>query len=1142
MKLRTTLYYLTVYSAIVIFFFQPDLTHAQENNSTQIDSIFKKAYTSYNHYIFKPNKVLLDSCIFYFTQLKTALKNSENWNEYFNTSIRLFLMHRKLGHTQQSLEEFQTFLETLNSHFGTDSIITSKAELYFKNSGWLHNKIFLDSAKYYNTLSKDLSEKTSDWDQYLQTSLNLYYLNQKLFSEDFAIENLKKSISVFKSHSKDLLKLEKASYILSTYYYKKGYFSEANNCIFNLLDLQVKTYGKYSSKVAFTYLYLGNKYLNLARIDSAIVFFNKHIEIANKIGLTPVTSYNKLSSCYELKGNYQKAAEYLQKAIDYSRKKNEPNNLSTYLNNLGNIYFKMGNYNLTLKCYEEAIYYQKMNSEINYNTANLYRSLSAIYFAKGDYINGFLYIDKSIDIQNQNSRKNFSLLCSSYWVKSYEYMKLNDFQNSFKNLTKVQEILQSGLCTYRDSLNVYSLTAELYYRKGDYDSSLIYFKKIDDFYSQKNPFIARQSNYVYVLIGKVYLAKKEYNKALEYFNKSLDNYVSSSKIPVLAEAYNLIGEAYYGQSLYVTALNYFDKAAACLGLENIDGSSGDNQIINSSGDKIILLQAIENQTKVYKTLFATTGNLKYLHHLNKRYLIITKLLSDLKQNLEAEDSKFYWAEKSFSLFQDAINTSIELYKKTKENSFLENAFYLSEESKTTILLNSLNDVQAKKFAGIPDSLVEEEANLKGKINTVNRLISFENEQNYPDSLKLIQFNNQVFDFNQKSQELTKYFENNYPKYFKLKYQTNSIALKEIQKKIEPDDAIIEYSFGKSSLNIFVITSDQFNEVTSPIDSGFNMLVNSYNELLNKKVNLIRTNNKSDFFNISRKLYNYLIAPVEKYISAKVNLMVVPSGILYNLPFETLLYKNNNSLFFSKKDYLLKRFNIYYNYSVNLAFNFEHKRKYPNNMFIGFAPSFNNNEIASLNPQGLLSELTYSKNEVDTIAALFKEKNKSAQTFINGSATEKIFKKITNNSSGIIHIATHSFVNKEDPNLSGLIFSSQKDDSSEDGILYADEIYNLKMNCSLVVLSSCESGIGKFINGEGVLALDRGFIYAGVTNLVFSLWKVSDKQTYSLMTEFYKNILSGQSYKAALRNAKLKMLDNEFTALPDSWSSFVLLGN
>ena len=103
------------------------------------------------------------------------------------------------------------------------------------------------------------------------------------------------------------------------------------------------------------------------------------------------------------------------------------------------------------------------------------------------------------------------------------------------------------------------------------------------------------------------------------------------------------------------------------------------------------------------------------------------------------------------------------------------------------------------------------------------------------------------------------------------------------------------------------------------------------------------------------------------------------------------------------------------------------------------------------------------------------------------------------------------------------------------------MYNLNLKADLLVLSSCQSGLGKYVKGEGVIAMTRGFFYSGVHNIIFSLWKVYDNQTNELMTNFYKQVLEGETFSSALRKSKLQMIADPSTAFPSKWSGFVLVG-
>lgn len=285
--------------------------------------------------------------------------------------------------------------------------------------------------------------------------------------------------------------------------------------------------------------------------------------------------------------------------------------------------------------------------------------------------------------------------------------------------------------------------------------------------------------------------------------------------------------------------------------------------------------------------------------------------------------------------------------------------------------------------------------------------------------------------------------------------------------------------------------------------------------------------------------------------------------MLKIPFEALIDSPSDTQDFTQFNYLIKNFEISYHYSATLYLNsLKSFPKQTNNRLVAFAPIFRkeNSQISANNKskfklpsfkQVLASlardrenfdELPYSEYEVREIIESFKKNGKEATGYLQKQASEENFKKQARNAR-YVHVASHSFANEEKPGLSGIAFSQPADSTAiEDGILYSGEIYNLDLNAELVVLSSCKSGIGKLVKGEGMLAITRGFLFASTQNILFSLWNVADKPTSELMIEFYKQLLSGMNYSQALRETKLKfILKSELTALPWKWSGFVLIG-
>ena len=140
-------------------------------------------------------------------------------------------------------------------------------------------------------------------------------------------------------------------------------------------------------------------------------------------------------------------------------------------------------------------------------------------------------------------------------------------------------------------------------------------------------------------------------------------------------------------------------------------------------------------------------------------------------------------------------------------------------------------------------------------------------------------------------------------------------------------------------------------------------------------------------------------------------------------------------------------------------------------------------------------------------------------------------------------ATHGLLNSEHPELSGMVFSLvDRQGKHQDGFLRLHEVYNLNLPAELVVLSACQTGLGKDVKGEGLIGLTRGFMYAGAARVMASLWQVDDSATAELMKRFYAKMLGeGLRPAAALRDAQVEMSKHKRWHAPYNWAGFVLQG-
>ena len=342
------------------------------------------------------------------------------------------------------------------------------------------------------------------------------------------------------------------------------------------------------------------------------------------------------------------------------------------------------------------------------------------------------------------------------------------------------------------------------------------------------------------------------------------------------------------------------------------------------------------------------------------------------------------------------------------------------------------------------------------------------------------------------------------------------SITNLYSKLDNDKAVlIEYFTGIYKTYIFTISN---NEITLKV-------INNDLKSSQKIVNFINlftnadaiTNDVSVYNSIANEVYNLLQIPKK---SNYKNLIIIPDGILNFLPFEALITKKSTTSSFSKMNYLVKDFTVVYNNSASFYVNaipFQNKKE----TILGVFPVFENSNL----------ELTFSKKELKAIQENFKGKflEKEAAKFDN-------FKLNALNYS-VLHLCTHA--------SSGDIETPASIKFYDKEILYS-ELYNLNINPNLVVLSACETGLGKLYKAEGAMSVSRGFQMAGAQNLLFSLWKVNDFTTSIFMKKFYNNIEKGKSYAEANHNAKLSFL-NDITISnskksPYYWSAFVYYGS
>jgi CHAT domain-containing protein len=389
-----------------------------------------------------------------------------------------------------------------------------------------------------------------------------------------------------------------------------------------------------------------------------------------------------------------------------------------------------------------------------------------------------------------------------------------------------------------------------------------------------------------------------------------------------------------------------------------------------------------------------------------------------------------------------------------------------------------------------------------------------------------------------------------PRYASVKYPQPLKPADIAKTLLKPDSALIEFVLGEKKSFAWVVRPDKITAVTLPAGKDIAALLMTYRAALSERVSSQNVTEATTKLNASgQQLYQQLLQPLEAHLTGARALIFVPDGLLVYLPFETLPRVTANK----KTEYLLERFAISYAPSASAlaalkSAGADATRKARGVIAFGdpiyadepVKPAASSVPALTATRTFALRNLPNTRREVTEIAALFPRAEQ--QTFLGAEAREPNVKAAALDQFRYVHFAAHGIVDENFPARSGIVLTPETN-SKEDGVLQMSEVMRLKLNADLVTLSACRTGLGKLLNGEGMIGLTRAFLYAGADSVVVSLWNVNDAATASLMKAFYQSLQAGKAKDEALRAAKLELLKGQQRAWrhPYFWAAFVLVG-
>ena len=915
-----------------------------------------------------------------------------------------------------------------------------------------------------------------------------------------------------------------------------------------------------SYSLGVLYNNLGISYQNAGKLDSSLIYHFKSLEIKRHIfgetNLNLSDSYLNIGAIYFYKGEFLKAEEYYQKVLDLQLMYPVKNDrvIAGMYHNLGSVLRVIGDRELAREYQEKGFEMErKIYGERHPQVAQGYINLALLAREYGNYGEARNHLLKALDIQLETLEAPHPDMVLTYNNLGMIEEEQGDFEKAAEYINRswgqMVQMYGPEHPSIADSYNNRGVIALRQNRTEEarkwLEQGMQIRKKI---HGDSHPTIAQS----YFNIGKIFGDQGKVDSALQLYEKALKIYqeVYGEEHSEIGMTYKQFAMVHFKKGELEPALTYLDKGLVSLGID---------PKANHLAEDPEFYSQIVSETKALELLFykayclfnSEEGDPSHLFIADSTLKIAHKIIDFLHRSFQYEETELYLQRMGIPIYELSIRNSLKLFEHTGDEKFLEQAFTFLESGKAVLLQRAVALERSQKIAGIPDSLLHKERELRLAHSYFQQQLKASKVESGQDSIHNALVS-KVLGTQHKLDSLLDIFSSQHPAYYELKYQKNALSLKEIQQYLGdyPQTLILEYFWGGEHCVVLAISPEKVVYHSTPIDTTFiNQLVEmefilsdpSFYE--NEK---LFNSSKKRFAEIGHDLYLKLCDTLLQEFPSYKNLIVVPDGRLGYLPFEVLLTEipEENSAY-KEFDFLLKEYTVSYEYSSYLLKN-SPKSVSKRFNYAGFAPSYPNPEnlFASSRQQELygdrknqLVSLRFNQPEVQQIAQMM-----SGITFTGLEATESRFKEEVQKYS-VVHLAMHGFIHNKEPLSSGLAFS-QQNDTLNDGFLYAHELYNMKMPINLAVLSACNTGAGYLAFGEGIMSLSRAFKYAGCPNIVASYWQANDKSTQDLMTRFFQSIKQGSSTSNALREAKLDFLEqaSEIQAHPSNWAAWVLIGN
>jgi len=857
-----------------------------------------------------------------------------------------------------------------------------------------------------------------------------------------------------------------------------------------------------------------------------------------------------VGAIYESMGEMRKALEKYTESLPLRRAAGDRDGEAVALNNIGVTYWALGETRKALEKYDESLQLRRAIGDRNGQAATL-NNIGAVYLSLGEAQKALEKYTEALPLRRAvGDRRGEAVALNNI---GYVYHSLGEMRKALEKYDEALQLRRAGVDRRgeADTLNrigmVYQSLGEAQKALEKYDESLQIKRAIGDRRGEADTLNNIGAVYQSPL-GEPWKALEKYDEALPLRRALGDRRGEASTLNNIGVAYNSLGETRKALEKFNEALPIFQEV-------------GDRR-----GEAGVLRWIAQVEQK--------RGNLPRAHQAVEQAV---SLIESMRTNIVSQGLRASYFASRHEFFESYIGVLMQLHKQNPAAMFDADALAVSERARARSLLELLGEARADIRQGIDGSLLERERSLQQLLNAkAGAQFALLNRKHTPAQAEAAA--KEIAALTDEYEEIRAQIRKSSPRYAALT-QPQPLSLTEIQQQtLDPDTLLLEYSLGDDASYLFVVSHTSITSYELPKRSEIEAATRRAYELLTapqprpgeteaKLQARIKEANAS-YWPQAAALSQMLLGPAASQLGSK-RLLIVADGALQYLPFGALPVPDPKAstsprLGFDSTPLMVEHEIVHLPSASALAvlrrelagrqpaskavavladpvFSADDARVKPGGKAQAGEETPSDLTRAVNDVRGELGRLLMTRDEAEAILSVTPRNGGLAALDFRANRATATSDELSN--YRIVHFATHGLLNSEHPELSGLALSLVDEQGRpQDGFLRLHEIFNLRLPAELVVLSACRTGLGKEVKGEGLVGLTRGFMYAGASRVVASLWRVDDAATAELMKRFYRRMLQdGMRPAAALRAAQIEMWKKPQWQSPYYWGGFVLQG-